>query len=117
MNEAMEAAKDLVVLVNKQISNLENSIKNIDKDPSSAPCVCYKGDFYFSYDELHEAFGCDAFDMKTFERLEKELAEEIKSSEKSRKKTVMEKKIKYLNHFRKELLDTMEMEEEKNERK
>lgn len=111
MNIAAEAAKDCLVLVNKQIAKFEKQL-NAEKGEEDAPAVYYKGEAYYSYEELQEAYGCDAFTMATFERLQREL--EQAQEKKQATNPLLEKKIKYFKYFARELQDTMEMEMEKD---
>lgn len=105
----VQACKECLVLINKQIANWEKK-KNLDKDAGEAPVVYYDGIGYYSEDELREAFGCDAFNMKTFDKLVEKLKEETDRIMNNEDRLVLDKKLKFFNYFKKELLDTMELE-------
>lgn len=113
IRESIRALDETLKIVNKQIHKIEKDLEQVKANADSyiKPCVVYKGDPYYSYDELQEAYGCDAFNMTTFDKLAKQLQDTIDAFEPNIRTCTLEFELKYWKHFRKELDDTKSINE------
>lgn len=106
------ACDECIKVIEKKIKTLEWQIqvRQESLDTKEPPFVEYDDIHFYSADEIQEAYGCDAFTSRTYDRLLNELEKAIKENDDYNYINIRRKQIKFYKHFLKELNDTKSIE-------
>lgn len=117
--ECVTAIDDIVKEINKKIKKLEKEKDNLEnerKDFKESVCVVYKDSELYTYEDIQELYAYGIITENKFEKLVNELENLKATSSTDFQIEVLEYKIYYYNYFKKSLLNTKEMELEKEKR-